>query len=59
MTLKIFAALALAAALCSAPPLAQAHEGHHHPAKTKKVKKPKGQKKTGTEIRFIVRPAAV
>ena len=58
MALRIFAALTLAAALACAAPLAQAHEGHHHPAKTKKVKKTKEQKKAGADVRFAVRPAA-
>lgn len=58
MTPKIFAALTLAAALAGALPLVQAHEGHRHPAKTKKVKKTKEQKKTGAEIRFVVRQAS-
>ncbi len=54
MTFRIFAALTIATALCCASPPVQAHEGHHHSAKTKKLKKPKAQKKTGAEFRFTV-----
>lgn len=56
--LKILAALTLAAALAGAAPPAQAHEGRHHGAKTKKVKKTKEQKKAGADVRFAVRLAA-
>jgi hypothetical protein len=52
--LKTLAALAVAAALGFLSPAVQAHEGHDHPAKTKKEKKIKPPKKTGDETRFVV-----
>jgi hypothetical protein len=55
---KTLAALALAAAVCLMPFAAQAHDGHRHPAKVKKVKKTKAPKKSGLDIRFTVRPWA-
>lgn len=56
---RLLTALTIAAALCFAAPPAQAHEGHHHPPKSKKLKKTKEPKKSGDGTRFIVREAAV
>ena len=57
MKLKMIAALALSLAVSLMPRAAMAHDGHHHAAKVKKIKKAKAYRCGAVE--FVVRQRIV